>query len=442
MSLDIKSSGDKIGVSTLKQSDASTVATVDRVLLFNEASLINVAENREHNQEEKTGEVEPTDIDILDRTAEGTLTMDKASPDGLAWAFSMLFDNHAVSTPGGATNAREHIMKMLAYPENPAYWSAIHKKGGSTANSAPAGILQQIGLSINTLRLNLQKNEFMSMEMGVLGLGKYNDGLYTETISAAGDGSADLTLAYDPINDDHTNVDVWCDADEDGVYETHVTTVGYTEATNALDISDPGGPATAINYRVTYPPAADETGYLWVDDLDAVNPATEFKLKAANLQIIISGVYSEPGGVPTFSGGQTAGCEIENMTYEFNWNAEVGRCWREGSVETIFGRAVELGDPLQTITISRRVLDWLLKQHYDANTEFGVHINAVSAADAIEAGFEYEFELFIPHCKILEKPQQVNDGRWADQATLQVLKSGSDPTCIVRVQNEQTAYHV
>jgi hypothetical protein len=404
--------------------------------------LINIAENREHNQEEKTGEVEPTDIDVLDRTAEGTLTMDKATPDGLAWAFSMMFDNHAVSTPGGGTNSREHIMKMLAYPENPAYWSAIHKKGGSTVNSTPADLLQNIGMAINTMRLNLQKNEFMSMELGVLGLGKYNDGLYTEVISAAGDGSEDLVLAYDPVNDDKTNVDVWADADDDGVYETAVTPVSYTDAGNLLDIPDAGGGAGDINYRVTYPPENDESGYTWTDDIDAVDPANEFKLKAANIQVIVGGVYSEPGGVPTFSGGQSAACELENLTYEFNWNAEVGRCWRAGSEESLYGRAVELGDPLQTITVSRRVLDFLLKQNFDANTVFGVHINAVSVADAIEAGFEFEFELFIPAVKIQERSLQVNDGRWADQVTLIVLKSGSLATSVARVQNEQTAYHV
>jgi hypothetical protein len=333
-------------------------------------------------------------------------------------------------------------MKMLAYPEAPAYWSAIHKKGGSSANSTPADLMRQIGMGINTLRLNLAKNEFMTLEMGVLGLGKYNDGLYTEVIVAAGDGSADLTLAYDPLNDDHTNVDVWADPDEDGVYEVKGVTTAYTPGTKALNVDDPGGPATDINWRVTYPPAADESGYEWTDDLAGVDPAEEFKLKAANLQVILGGVYSEPGGVPTFSGGEAAGCELESLVYEFNWNAEVGRCWREGSVESIYGRAVELGDPLQTITVSRRVLDFLLKQNFDANTVFGVHINAVSAADAIESGFEFEFELFIPAVKIQEKSMQVSDGRWADQVTLIVLKSGSLATAVARVQNEQTAYHV
>jgi hypothetical protein len=332
---------------------------------------------------------------------------------------------------------------MLAYPENPAYWTAIHKKGGSTANSTPADLLQNIGMAINTMRLNLQKNEFMTMEMGVLGLGKYNDGLYTVIIAEAGDGSNPLTLTMDPLNDDHTNCDVWCDADEDGVYETHVTTTGYTaDPTFTLAISDPGGPGTDINYRVTYPPAADETGYEWTDDLNAVDPATEFKLKAANLQVVVGGVYTEPGGVPTFSGGEAAACELESLTYEFNWNAEVGRCWREGAEESIYGRAVEMGDPLQTITVSRRVLNFLLKQNFDANTVFGIRLHAISAADAIESGFEFEFEMFIPAVKIQERSLQVSDGRWADQVTLIVLKSGSLATCVVRVQNEQTAYHV
>ena len=69
-----------------------------------------------------------TALDVLDKELSGTLAQDKATPDGLAWAFAMAFDNHAEANPAGSVYL--HEMRLEDYPTEPAYFSAAHRKGG------------------------------------------------------------------------------------------------------------------------------------------------------------------------------------------------------------------------------------------------------------------------------------------------------------------------
>jgi hypothetical protein len=197
---------------------------------------------------------------------------------------------------------------------------------------------------------------------------------------------------------------------------------------------------------VTYQVLDTETGHYgspsWATELLGLTVADEFKCKASNLRILLSSVYTEPASVPTMTGGQIAGCEVETLNYELNWNAEVGRCWRQGSYGNDEATSVDLKDPVQTITVDRRTRDYLFRTRYQNNEAFGLKIDAIGAADGIEAGYEFFFEMYIPMVKFLEKPYQVSDGKWIEAGNLLVLKdTGNDwPTCVVRVQNEVTSY--
>ena len=198
MALDIKGSGDLIGVSRLKQVDEVTAQTLDAKINFNEASGIVVTENREDDQSDKTGFVEATEIDILDKSAEGELSMDKTTPDFMAWAAAMFMDDHSVSTPQGTV--RLHTSTVNSYPEHPAYFTAAHRKGGS--GGAPAALRQHIGVAINQFTISGSKEEFVTAQSSILGLGLFNDGLSHETFAVDLSAALTVTLGYDPFGAD------------------------------------------------------------------------------------------------------------------------------------------------------------------------------------------------------------------------------------------------
>jgi len=437
MSLDINASGDLFAVSGLAQADSATPATLDKLLLVDESSGVTINDNREHNQAEKTGQVEPTEVDILDRSAEASINVAKAAPDALAWAFSFLFGDHTAAAAGGGFL---HTSRLTSYPVEPNYFTAVHRKGGAGGGSA--ALERHIGLGIDKLGMSFAKGEFVPVNVSALGTGNFSDGLKTEVIPAL-DDTVSLTLSLDPENGvaDPSVVTVWADVDQDGQYEQELTPVAYDSGTNVLTISSAGGGGvTTVNYIVTYPVASTEAGYAW-SDLHLLQVPQEFKLKAANVQIILGGVYAEPAGVPTITGGQVAGCEVDSVEYEASWNGGVGRCWRSGAAPVDYARSVDLGSMLQNVKLTRRVRDYLFKQSFDANLPLSLKINAIGAE--YEAGQSFEFNLLLPRMKFLEKPLSVSDGKWVDEGSLVVLKDASVdnwPSAVATIRNEVSTY--
>ena len=442
MGLDIRNSGDVFLVSDTAQTNAETAQTASfKALEFDEASTITNNDNRVNNQSDKTGEVEPTEIQTQDKDATGTLTQAKATPDGVGWAMRFLIGAASSSTVGGTVE--RHIFKSTSYPANPAYFTAIHRKGGS--GGSPADLRLNYGLGLNTVSLAFAKGEFASLALGVLGTGR-NDDLKTHEVISGLDNATTLVVGAEILDDVFAadSVIIWADQDGDGQYETPVEIVSYNQPTLTFTITSLGGAGATINYRASYYRDHTEAGYGWADLSAPPAVATEFKLKAANSQIIVGGRYTEPGGVPTFTGGQVAGCEIENLTWEWNWNGEIGKCWRQGSVEEDFATSVDLKDPLQTIEMTRRVRDYLMQANFSANTPLGLYIDAVGEEiDGTQPGELFHVKLFFPKVGILANPLQVSDTRWVEAGSLQVLKdtSGDDhPTVICQVQNEVAAY--
>ena len=59
-----------------------------------------------------------------------------------------------------------------------------------------------------------------------------------------------------------------------------------------------------------------------------------------------------------------------------------------------------------------------------------------------EAGQDFEFRLWLPRCKFLEKPLQVSDGKWIEAGNIIALKDATNDyaTAIAQVRNEQQYY--
>lgn len=442
MGMDIKASGDLIAVSRAKQSDANTAATLNALILYDESSGVNVAEERAGNQGDKTGFVEATKVDVKDRTSDGSLNQSKATPDGLAHAFGMIFHGGTPTHSNVAGPVYRHTFKLDTYPVNPNYFTAAHRRGGSSGGAAD--FRRHYGIAANTLTLNLAKNEFLKTQLGILGIGKFDDSIYTEEISAA-DNATSLTLGKDPLGDSHTNVTVWANITDtvSGQFSTPVTATAYNAGTNALTITSLGGSGATIKYRVTYQVKATESGYSWAD-LSGLSVEDEFTMKAGNLQIRMAGRYSESGGNPSFTGGQIAGCEIDSFTYKLDWKGQTGKCWRTGQTDEPTATSVELGDPEQTVEVSRQVIDYVLKAGFDLNAPMSLYVDAQGPIiDAVNApGERFFFRLYVPKVQMLSKSHDVVDKKWAEKVQFLVLKDDANgwPSAVAQIQNKIASY--
>jgi len=429
MAIDYKSTGDLLAVSTLAQTVLDTPATIDKLLRLSADSAINVKTTREGNQGEKTGQVEATDIDVLDQSAEGTIKQDKATPDGIAWMAAFALGSHAMTTP--YSGVRRHTSVLSAYPTEPFYFTGAHRKGGAST-AAAAEFLRHMNLGLTSFQMALAKEAFLKTEAGVLGTGDSSSAIKTETITALNNATS-LTLAFDPVGDAFANVTVWADQNGDGQFETQVFPTAYNAGTNALTITGLAGDGlSSIPYRCSYHVKNSETGYTW-SDLSALVVEPEFLLKASNLQVFLAGKYAEPGSVPTFTGGQQALCDLESLTWKLDWNAKVGRCWRTGNTEDPTATSIDYGDVVQTIDIDRRMKDYLLSQNFDANTAFSIYFDAIGPV--IASTEKFFVKCWWPKVKLMSKDTKITDNRWVEAGSMLVLKDAAFPTVVIQTQN-------
>lgn len=430
MAMDINSSGDLFAVSGLKQAGTPPIegnpAVLSKLILFDEASQINVQQTRETNQGEKTGYVEPTEVSVLSADSSGTLTQTKVTPDALAWAASFGLGSR-VTTEIDAGLSYRHIMALTNYPTNPAYFTAAHRRGGS--GGAAADFRRHYALGVNTMQLKAAQNDFMSMALGVLGIGKTDDSIVTEHLTALDNATSLPAIANDPVGANDTeraeNLTVWADMDDDGIYERQAIVTGYTAASNIIAISSLGGAGVSIPYRVTYQsvPTGD---FAWAD-LASLTTPEEFFLKAANLQIFLGTAFSSFAPLTKGVTGQVSLCEVKDFQWDLDWQGSTGKCWRIGSVASDSSTQVQLGSALQKLTVNREVRDYLFKQNYDENTALGFYFDAIGP-NIPGTSTPYSVKFAIPRLKFLTKDFQVTDGKWVEAGGLVVLKDPNNPT--------------
>ncbi len=419
--IDRKVAGDLLVVSSAAQADGTTPATLTKLLGWDEESTLNIERDSETNEGEKTGQVEATSVDTKGRKAAGKLSTKKAQPDHIAWALRMLL---GAATSSALGVGFKHVFKMSAYPTNPPYFTAAHRKGGASALSNPADFARQRGLAIAQSELNAQKGEFLALNLTVVGLGYLDDGIvhevFTPTFTA---GTATVTLTADPEGaTDGARADriqAFVDGTGVGYHELPLTIVSYVAATNVLTVSS-GSLSGAHSVRVSYYRTA--TVDTWKTDVLAAVGQTEYKMKAANMRLYLGGEIDTSLATPTLTGGQYGECEIDDFKWDFNWNAEASSCWAttDPPDEVGYAQQVETGDVVQRITVNRGVRDWLMKQLLDLDKPFGISI--WSKGPEWEAGNRYFVQLFFPYCKVLTPKQEAQDGKWRDNLEIAVLK--------------------
>jgi hypothetical protein len=298
MGLDLKSSGDLVAVSRVKQTDVDTPQDFQAASLiaFDEASGINIVEVREDDQDEKTGQVEATDLDIRERSAEGTLTMAKATPDGLGWMSGFFCGNSTLedTSGGGAATARAHLAVVTSYPENPPYFTAGHRRGG--AGGAPADFRRHESVAANTFSVTCSRGEFITASLGVLGTGAFTDVIQSEILSVDFGGVSTGVLANAVEGGDGApgadNMTAWADIYGDGQYEAPCTVDTWVESTKTATFGH--GTASGVEpVLVTYPVKASEDSFFgadpanWRENMEGLTTPEEFRLRGANMQIVL-----------------------------------------------------------------------------------------------------------------------------------------------------------
>jgi hypothetical protein len=442
LTIDSKISGDLVAVGGSPQSDAQTAATINKLILFDETSFLQQQRNAESNAAEKTGENEATEINILSLDGVAELNQPKATPDALAWAMRMIM---GAPTTAALGTGYSHLFKLDSYPDNPDYFTAAHRKGGSGA-TAPAGYQRYVGNAIGSLELAAAKDQFFKLGLGCVGLGLVDDALYTEVVTGVSfDSGFTFVITYDPEGatdgERATKLFVMADLDDDGIYETELTVTAYVSSTNTVTFSDPSS-SGSHSVKATYHVDDAESGFTWQTELSGLSVPTEFILKAANMRLWLGRAIDASGsGEPTSTDGQYAQCELDDFTYTFDRSAEPGRCWRvlAGSSDD-YAQSVELGDVVQTLSLNRKVRDWLMKQAFDDNAAFGIEIDAIGPEFAAAEGNYYRFNMYFPYCKILNREDDTADGKHRDALEVLVLKTSGQPTAAAWIQNKQSSY--
>ncbi len=455
MALDIdrKTRADKIVCSRAKQADPETAQTLDSLVLWDEEAEILSQREAETNQEEKTGTVEPTDIDVIGYEHVGVLSKAKATPDAVAFLLKYGLSTSFMSVAGiGVGSARRHQFKLLDYPDEPYYFSAGVRKGGDGL-AAPADYRRHVGAAIGRFELRCVKGEFCSVAGNVVGTGRYDDAIKREVVTGVDLTAGTMVISSHPSgaldSTRATHIHLWVDEDGDGKFEREALVAVYDSGTNTVTFTNPPGTAAFTNLdtsvEATYwVDSVDEEA--WQDEVVAATAQEEFKLKSGNMRIWLRGDVDSSLDPParTTDTGQVQGCELDEFAYIINRNATARRCWRTDPVlSDDFAKGVEQGDVEHRLEFNRQIRDWILKNDFQENAAFGVEINAVGPAIDGEAGIYYGVWGYFPYVKILNKPQDKAENRHRDVVEAAVLKDPTNPgmpTASWVVQNKVTSY--
>lgn len=435
MAINIKERGDIIALSMKRQSASGAVSaaenpqTLAMIVPFDEGSKIDINDNRESNQKEKTGMAEPTKIDAGEREAVGTLTKSKAQPNLLAWAFAMITQDHSETAAG--SSGYVHTSQMSNAVE-PAFFSVAHRKGNL------ADMRRHTGMIIDSLGLTMTKGANLAATLGLKGIGKFDDQRFSETVAGL-DNDTTLAFTKDIHGDSPDNVTVWADTSANGVPDREVAVTAVDNVSNQLTITSLGGAGAAVTYHLIYTPKNSLAEYVWAD-LSTLSAVEEFLPRTKDIQLILGGAYDGSDIV----GGQVAKCEISSINYQHNANATVQKCFRGGALPVDHATGIDLGDISQTLTVDRDIVDFIMGYWHEKNLYPGMKIHALSPAE-FESGQRYEIEILIPKIGFLDNKHNVVEGKWSSQSSLVVLKDDSAsnyPSIIFKVKNQQTGYLV
>jgi hypothetical protein len=405
-----------------KETAINTEHAFDISLPVDMESIITLDQRREDNSNEATGLEEPDQIYDNGALSQASFSFSKAQPQHFAFVLAYALGSIASTAAG---SGYLHTITPIDGEEDddrsvPSF-SAMQRLGE---------ILKRrfISMFIDGFTATFAKDDWVKLSADLKGTGKYVDNVTEETISYAGNGTS-LTLAANAVQgataaERLDNVQRIKAETAAGVW----TEVAYTAVSSAtpavITIVAPAVPADAISFKVLYVPE-EAAAFTFPAKVQ------ETPLRVAQLTVNMGGKWNGT----TFSGGRALSSEVNSLEWKFANNLEVefvpgaggayaAGCYRPGRT--------------QSVTLDRKMMDFILQQHVIANDTFGLRILCEGAI--YDSPHKYQVEIIFPKIGVLKADPKVDNKRNTETAELQVMQDATYGSVIVKIKNLQAAY--
>lgn len=401
----------------------NTEQTLDTSMLVSVSDIADLERKREPNDNELTGLEEADSIYNLGATSK--LPMNFARAQAQHFAFLLAFGLGSVST-AAAGSGYEHTITPIA-GDLDGDRSLPTFSGGQRYGLT---VLKRLFASwaVNSSVVTLARDSWAKIVGQVVGTGKVTNNVTEETVNAAGN-SVSLALAANAVEGSDAaarlanvqSIKVELTA---GVW-TDVAYSAVSAATPAvITISDPGGGAGLVDYKILYIPA--ESGWMTFP-----SRVTETPLRVAQMTLTVGGKWTGAA----FEGGKAMTSELKQLEWALNNNLQVQ--FVPGAGDSYASRIFREGR-MQTIKLDKEFRNYILQQFMDDNETFGIYV--LLEGDVYDTPHKYQVEMIFPKVGILTAPLSVDGKVLAEAGDLRVLEDATYGSVIVKVKNLQATY--
>lgn len=400
----------------------NTPQTMDMSILLGAGDLFNIVPRREDNADEANGR-EEADI-IYDNGATGKVpfTFAKLKPHEAA---ILLAYGLGTCTTVAAGNGYEHTMTPIAggvdLDRDVPTFTASQRLGLTLQKQRFASC------AVNSFEFAFAADAWVKGSGEILSTGFREKTVEEVTISAL-DNVAALTVPVAVHGSDAAErldnvqrVRALMNGAWQPVTVTAVGGAGFDE----LTITALGGTGDTVEYRVLY--AAIEPAW-------ATFPARvlESSLRVSEMCLTLGGAWN---GTEFIGGRSIGGTEFDSCTCKLSNNLSVPFTPCAGGA---VAGAVERSARTQSISLSRKIRDWLLQQQMEDNEYFGLHI--ICEGKEFDTGHKYTVELIYPRLGILTADLSDRNGKVAEAGDLKVLQDLTYGSVIGKVKNKVAGF--
>ncbi len=296
-----------------------------------------------------------------------------------------------ISTPGGATNARDWVFTPPSFAGSSAVTFTVEKKGVNRSYRFAYGLVNQLGYTIT------RSPDSNSIDMSGNMLGKrIEDGIQpstneVQTLTVGGATSGDFTLTYDSQTTSAINYDAAASAVQSALEALSNIAVG--------DVVCAGGPLDSADVTIEF------RGNLAQTDVDLIT-ATDSTSGGTGADVTLTTAGVAPTDIPIIpmiplqfdlyiddASGDLGTTQITDA-FTIQWNAGPKYMLKEAidSSEQSFSSHYDIETPsTMQIRFERSAAASAYLAAMRSGTTKFIRVEANGAADSIESGFGYRF---------------------------------------------------
>jgi hypothetical protein len=405
-----------------KETAINTEHAFDISLPVDMESIITLDQRREDNSNEATGMEEPDAIYDNGALSQAQLSFSKAQPQHFAFVAGYALGTIASTAAG---TGYLHTITPIDGEED-----ANRSVPSFSAMQRLGEVLKRrfVSMFVDSFTATFAKDDWVKLVADVKGTGRFVDNVIEDTLSAPGN-AVSLTLATNGVQgataqERLDNVQrIRCELTP-GVWTEVVYSAVSAVTPAVITITSPGGTVSPVNYKILYVPI-EAAAFTFPAKLQ------ETPLRVAQLTVNMGGTWNGTA----FAGGRALSSEVNSLEWKFQNNLEVefvpgaggayaASCYRPGRT--------------QTVTLDRKMMEFIIQQHVITNDTFGLRILCEGAL--YDATNKYQVEIIFPKIGVLKSDPKVDNKRNTESAELQVLQDATYGSVIVKVKNLQAAY--